>query len=220
MHEVTHISYGHGRVDIVLDSASETKVASTGFRFGDYAALVKSCFSPKELEKIDGGELAEVTFYFNVSDEIDDAEVFEQYGDNISHYEEKVGNLHEGLQIDLVATKSIADAEPEELSSVSKDVELQMDIPLFLVKEGRYYYFLSDQNGGYTLMEDYTPDADVLTVKTHIFTPGLVLYQDSYESLVSREDKTFKIEMRYLLFGCVIALVILWFFVDYLHKRS
>ena len=96
MREVTHISYGHGRVDIVLDSDSQTSVAAPGFRFGDYATLVTSCFSQKELQTIGEGELAQITFYFVVSDEIDEQELFAQYGDAILVNEGKVGDLHEG----------------------------------------------------------------------------------------------------------------------------
>lgn len=220
MREVTHISYGHGRVDIVLDSDSQTSVATPGFRFGDYATLVTSCFSQKELQTIGEGELAQITFYFVVSDEIDEQELFDQYGDAILVNEGKVGDLHEGIQIDISASKSIADSEPEEFSVISKDVELQMDIPLFLVKEDRYYFFLNDKSGNYAFLEDSTPEADVLTVKTHVFTPGVLLYQDSIESLMPREDTSFKIEMRYVLFAGVVLLAGLWIFIDRLHRKS
>lgn len=220
MREVTHISYGHGRVDIVLDSDSQTSVAAPGFRFGDYATLVTSCFSQKELQTIGEGELAQITFYFVVSDEIDEQELFAQYGDAILVNEGKVGDLHEGIQIDISASKSIADSEPEEFSVISKDVELQMDIPLFLVKEDRYYFFLNDKSGNYAFLEDSTPEADVLTVKTHVFTPGVLLYQDSIESLMPREDTSFKIEMRYVLFAGVVLLAGLWIFIDRLHRKS
>ncbi len=220
MREVTHISYGHGRVDIVLDSDSQTSVAAPGFRFGDYATLVTSCFSQKELQTIGEGELAQITFYFVVSDEIDEQELFAQYGDAILSNEGKVGDLHEGIQIDISASKSIADSEPEEFSVISKDVELQMDIPLFLVKEDRYYFFLNDKSGNYAFLEDSTPEADVLTVKTHVFTPGVLLYQDSIESLMPREDTSFKIEMRYVLFAGVVLLAGLWIFIDRLHRKS
>ncbi len=220
MHEVTHISYGHGRVDIVLDSDSMTSVAAPGFRFGDYAALVNSCFSEEELERIGEGEIAEVTFYFVVSDEIDDATILELYGNAIAENEKKYGTLHKGMQIDLTASKAIADDEPAILTSVDEVVDLQMDIPLFLVKEDRYYYFLTDRSGGYTFMEDATPEADVLTVETNVFSPGIFLYQDSVECLVPYEDKSFNLEMRHLLFGGVIVLICLWFFVDHVHKKS
>ena len=52
MHEVTHISYGNGRVDVVLDSSSQTSIAAPNFRFGDYTTLVSSCFTPKELDRM------------------------------------------------------------------------------------------------------------------------------------------------------------------------
>ena len=79
MHEATHISYGDGIVNIVLDSSSQTEVSAPGFRFADYNKLITSSFTKKELERIDDGEIAEITFYFVVSDDIDDAEIMRQY---------------------------------------------------------------------------------------------------------------------------------------------
>ncbi len=62
MHEVTHITYGSGAVEIVLDSASLTEVTAPDLRFGDYPKLVTSCFTQKELDMISGGEGAKLTF--------------------------------------------------------------------------------------------------------------------------------------------------------------
>ena len=220
MHEVTHISYGHGRVDIVMDSDSQTSVAAPGFRFGDYAALVNSCFSERELDRIGEGELAQITFYFVVSDEIDETEFAQLYGDAKAENEKTYGTLHNGLLVDLTASKAISNDSPVLFTTTEEDVELQMDIPLFLVKDQRYYYFLTDESGDYTFMDDASPDADVLTVKTHLFTPGILLYQDPGESLVPRTDNSFKLEMRHLLFAGVVVLVFFWFFIDHFHKKG
>ncbi len=220
MHEVTHISYGDGGVDVVLDSSSQTSVAAPNFRFGDYAALVSSCFTQKELDRISEGNRAEITFYFVVTDEIEDELLQSQYMDAIAANEETVGNLNEGILIDISAQKAISDDEPSDLVSCSDDVELQMDIPLFLVKEDRSYYVLADNRGEFILLSDATPDADVFTVKTHSFVPGILLYQDPKESLIEHKDNTLKLDMKQVLFGGIVLLIILWVFIDYLHKKS
>lgn len=219
MHEVTHISYGDGGVDVVLDSSSQTSVAAPDFRFGDYTALVSSCFTPKELDRISEGNTAEITFYFVVTDEIEDELLQEQYQGAIAENEAQVGNLSEGILIDLSATKAIGGDVPSNLVSCSDDVELQMDVPLFLVKEDRSYYVLADNRGEMILLPDATPEADVLTVKTHNFCPGLLLYQDANESLIQKEDNRLHFDMRNVCFVGIVLLVVLWVFIDRLHKK-
>ncbi len=220
MHEVTHISYGNGGVDVVLDSSSQTSVAAPNFRFGDYTALVSSCFTPKELDRISEGNSAEITFYFVVTDEIEDELLKSQYYDAIEQNETVIGNLNEGVLIDVAAQKVIGDDEPTDFVSCAEDVELQMDIPLFLIKEDRSYFVLADNRGEFVLMLDATPDADVLTLKTHSFVPGILLYQDPKESLIEKKDTGFRLDMRQVLFGGIVLLAVLWVFIDYLHKKS
>ena len=220
MHEVTHISYGNGGVDVVLDSSSQTSVAAPNFRFGDYTALVSSCFTPKELDRISEGDTAEITFYFVVTDEIEEALIEDQYQEAISKNEETIGNLNEGMIIDVSATKAISDDEPTNLVTCSDEVELQMDIPQLMVKEDRSYYILADKRGEFVLLPDSTPEADVLTVETHSFVPGILLYQDAKESLLQRDDKTFSMDIRQVFFGGIVLLLILWVFIDHLHKKG
>lgn len=220
MHEVTHISYGNGRVDVVLDSSSQTSVAAPNFRFGDYTALVSSCFTPKELDRISEGNSAEITFYFVVTDEIEDELLKSQYYDAIEQNETVIGNLNEGVLIDVAAKKVIGDDVPTDLVSCAEDVELQMDIPLFLIKEDRSYFVLADNRGEFVLMSDATPDADVLTLKTHSFVPGILLYQDPKESLLEKKNTGFRLDMRQVLFGGIVILAVLWVFIDYMHKKS
>ena len=220
MHEVTHIAYGEGGVNIVLDSSSQTQVAAPNFRFGDYTTVVSSCFTPRELEKISAGESADITFYFVVTDEIDNGIIDVQFQRAIQDNEAVIGNLNEGILIDVSATKSVGEAEEVMLTNSSTDLELQMDIPLFLVKENRSYFFMMDKSGNYELLSDASPDAEVLTVSTHVFTPGVMLYQDAVESLVHEEEKSFNLEIRHFLLAGIVVLIILWFFIDHLHKKS
>ena len=220
MHEVTHISYGDGRVDVELDSSSQTQVSAPNFRFGDYKAVVSSCFTQRELDKISEGNNAGITFYFAVTDEIEESILNEQFQNAIEKNEEVYGNLNEGIYIDVSAMKVIANEEETALLSCLEDVELQMDIPMFLVKEDRTYFFLMDEMGDYELLEDASPDADVLTVKTHTFTSGVLLYQDPSESLIQKDNKGFRIEVRHLLFLGIIVLIIPWLFIDHHHKKS
>ena len=220
MHEATHISYGDGIVNIVLDSSSQTEVSAPGFRFADYNKLITSSFTKKELERIDDGEIAEITFYFVVSDDIDDAEVMRQYEVAVEENENDYGNLSEGFYLDIRAFKKISDDEQEVINTLSDEVDIQMDIPLYLVKENRNYYFLADKKGKYELWENETPDAEVLTVSTRTLASGLFLYQEEDERTLPGKGKVFRISENVFLGSAVVVLVILWFVVDYFHKRG
>ncbi len=220
MHQVTNISYGEGSVNIVLDSSSQMEVTAPEFRFGDYSSVVTSCFTQKELERISEGENALLTFYFVVSDEVDDEQLLAQYSEAIEKNEEQIGRLTEGIYLDVKASKTISDDKENSLVTLSSAVDVQMDIPLYLIGEGRSYFFLSSNMGNCELIEDVSPDADVLTISTDIMCPGVVLYQDIGESLVERDDKVFSIKTTHLAIIGIAALVILWAVLDRLHKNS
>ena len=219
MREVTHISCEKGTVNIILDSSSRTTVSAPSFRFGSYTELVDATFTQKELERIKDGEIADITFSFVVSDDLEDAAIMSMYQDAVEKNEEIVGTLNKGFLLEVSASKQIGDEEIQELYSLSNDVELQMDLPLYLVRENRDYFFLAEKMGEYELFDDATPDADVLTISTHIISPGMVLYQDEGEGLVEKSSSFFSITSRHLLMVGIVALIILWFVLDRFHRR-
>ena len=220
MHQVTHISYGEGNVDIVLDSASRTEVTAPEFRFGDYSKVVTSCFTPKELDRISKGDNAQLTFYFVVSDQADDELLESEYSYAIEENEAVLGNLNEGIYVDIDASKAFNDEDEVPVGIMSSDVDIQMDIPLYLVNEDRAYYYLSNNKGEYELFEDSTPDADVLTVNTTTISSGLILYQDSKESLIDRTKKGESISIQYFFVAGIVSMVALWIFIDRCHKSG
>lgn len=220
MHQVTNISYGECTVNIVLDSSSQMEVVAPDFRFADYSSVVTACFTPKELERISEGENGLLTFYFVVSDSIEDESLFAQYSKAIEENEAQVGRLIEGIYVDVSATKTISDESESALLTLSSEVDVQMDIPLYLVGEGRSYFFLSSNMGNCRLIEDASPDADVLTISTNVMCPGMVLYQDIGDSLIERNDKSLKIKTQHLFVAGIVVLVVLWFFIDQVHKNN
>lgn len=220
MHQVTNITYGEGTVNIVLDSSSQMEVVAPDFRFADYSSVVTACFTPKELERISEGENGLLTFYFVVSDSIEDESLFAQYSKAIEENKAQVGRLIEGIYVDVSATKTISDESESALLTLSSDVDVQMDIPLYLVGEGRSYFFLSSNMGNCKLIEDASPDADVLTISTNVMCPGMVLYQDIGDSLIERNDKSLKIKTQHLFVAGIVVLVVLWLFIDHVHKNN
>ncbi len=220
MHEVTHISYGEGTVSIALDSTSLTEVNSPNFRFGDYKSVVSSFFTPKELIRIENGESADLTFNFVVSDQPEDESFLEQLHSTINEKETEVGSLHEGLHIDISASKSIANESAQKIDSVADRIELQMDIPLYLVKEDRSYYYLESNMGDYEFISDFDEESNVLTLNTHAIGHGVLLYQDSLESLVEKKDPFINLKSEYLFLGGIVVLAGIWFFLERLRQNN
>lgn len=219
MHQVTYISYGEGTVDIVLDSSSLNEVSAPEFRFGDYSKVVTSCFTQKELDRISKGENAEIIFSFVVSDEAEDELLQGEYSSAIEENEVVLGNLNEGIYVDIDAVKSLKDGKDIPLSDISSDIDIQVDIPLYLINEDRSYYYLTNKMGKYELFEDSTPDADVLTVNMDTISSGLILYQDRIESLIDHSKKSTTISLQHVLIAGIFCLIGLWFLVDHFHKN-
>lgn len=220
MHQATHISYGEGKVNIVLDTSSQMEVAAPDFRFGDYSEVVTSCFTQKELDRISQGESADLTFSFVMSDDIDDAALKNHLYDAVSESEKTLGMLHEGVFISVSANKSFDDGQMVPVVNLQDEVDIQMDIPLYLVKEDRDYFFLTHNMGEDILFTDASPDADVLTIETDVIGDGVLLYQDSYESKIDKSQKGFNISIQHVFVLGAVVLIALWFAVDYMHRNN
>ena len=126
-----------------------------------------------------------------------------------------------GLRIELGEIENaISDEKDTAIVDLASNVDVQMDIPLYLIGEGRSYFFMSNRMGECELYEDSSPDADVLTVNTDTLCSGLVLYQDIDESLIEKTEDVFKIKSQHLFVAGIAALVVLWIFVEHLHKKN
>ncbi|SFC41907.1 hypothetical protein [Butyrivibrio sp. YAB3001] len=220
MHQATHITYGEGKVNILLDSTSLNEVASPEFRFADYSDVVTSCFTQKELDRISEGENADLVFSFVVSDKAEDESIQSGFDAALKEYEDEYGTLNEGIYIDVTASKNFTDGYDVEFSNTREEVDIQMDIPLYLVKEDREYFFLSNYMGEYVLVEDSSPDADVLTVKTNVISDGFLVFQDREEKITDNSGGGFHIKGQYVFVLATIILVMLWFMFDHLHKKQ
>ncbi len=218
MHEVTHIQYGNGYITIEMNSESQMEIAAPVIRFGDYEQATKSCFSEKELSEIFDGENANVTIDICMSDEIDNDGMKTGFEQTIMQSETEVGTLHEGVYIDVEATKNVGNSEEVSFDTLYDDVEMQLDIPRFLAREGRRYYALTDLKGAFELKKDIDEDADTLSISTHNFGMILVLYQEKNEIIGGQKQKI-RISAQYVFMAAIVALVIIWFTVDRMHRR-
>ena len=218
MYETTQVTYGEGTITVTMSSESTTEVAAPDIRFGSYENAARACFTEKELEAISGGENAEVSFSFLMSDEIKDTGKLPLFEEAIEKESKELGTLHQGVFFDVDASKFVGFEEPEALGGFYEDVEMQYDIPLFLVTGDREYFILTEEMGVCNLEEDTDIDADTLTVSTHDIGTTLLLYQTQNESLVPTKEKL-QIKSQHLFAAGIIVLVLAWILIDRRHRK-
>ena len=176
-------------------------------------------FSGKELSVIEEGTNAGIELNFRMVDELEDMEIQHQLEDSLSGFEAVYGPLHKGVFFEVEAEKTLDMMEYTELESFSEDVELQFDIPLYLVGEDRNYYVVNDVMGVCEIEEDIDEDAVTLSVGTHNLTTALLVYQDKSEALKSNTQKV-HIKAQYLFAGAIVLLLLIWFLVDRRNKKD
>lgn len=218
MYETTQVTYGEGTITVTMSSESVTEVAAPDIRFGNYENAVRACFTAKELESISGGENAEVSFSFLMSDEIRDPEKLPLFEETIEKESAEIGVLHQGVFFDVNASKTVGFEEPEVLGGFYEDVEMQYDVPLFLVTGDREYFIITEEMGVCNLERDTDIDADTLTVSTHDIGTTLLLYQAKNESLVQTKEQL-HIKSQHLFAAGIVVLIIAWLLIDRRYRK-
>lgn len=219
MHEATQITYQGGSITIIMESESTYEVSAPDIRFGDYAEAAMACFTDKELEQIADGATAEVTFEIKMSEILEDTEALQQFQEEVELREGEMGNLHPAIYFEIDANKSIDNGEVVPIRSFDTDVEVQYDIPLYLVRQERSYYAITNYMGACEFLPDADEDADTFSVSTHSAGTMLLLYQDSDESL-RQQNSGFQFKSQHLFIGGIVVLALIWWLVDRVHKKE
>lgn len=217
MHESTNISYGSGNVTIIANSDSLTEVTAPIIRAGDYNELVTSCLTKKEMNAVFEGASAEIVFNYVMLDEAPSESIKEQFYEVING-DRALSSYNEGFYMDVSAQKSIG-SEPEiDIYTLSNEVELQIEIPLFLRKDGRRYICIANNMGVCKVLDDIDVDADTFSISSDCTGNYMLLYKDS--SFASVERQFFHKPGQYLFIIGIIALLGLWFVLDKIHSQK
>ena len=214
MHETTQISYGEGTITITMSSESETEVAAPTIRFGNYNEAAQRCFSEKELTQIYSGERAEINVDFTMSDHARSETERQQFLSGIPQVSQGEEPYHEGVYIRIDAVKEVGDEEIVSFDSFYDDVEMQLDIPMYLVGADRSFYCMTNVMGACELLQDSDEDADTLTIMTRSLGSTLLLYRDNVKERSSNQQ-VFRISSKHLFIACIIILVI-----DRIHRKD
>ncbi len=219
MYETTQVTYGDGTITVTMRSDSANEVSAPDIRFGDYNEAAKSCFTEKELEEISQGEDAALNFDFIMADAPKDEEEHQLFLDSIPSPGKGQNEYFEGVYFDVEATKTVGDQETELFTTFSEDVEMQFEIPLYLMTDNREHYLMTNVMGVCELLEDQDQDADTLTIDTHNIGTMLILCQELPEGGLMQE-KEFHLGSKHLIAAGIIVLVAIWFVIDRIHKTQ
>ena len=220
MHEATQVSYGLGTVNITLNSESRTEQDAPGFRFADYDQVLCSCFTPKELEQIAEGDHAELIFNLVMKDSSTRGSVGKPLSGFAGLQDRIIRNFNEGVYLSLDAYKSLGNKEQSELEMFYEKIDLQLDIPVSLVKDNREYYLYTDIMGSTELFEDIDKEIETLSVNTSAMGTSLLLYRDMPHISNAKASYGHVDQPQYLCVIGIIVLILLWKKIDLLHKKE
>ena len=219
MQETTQVTYGLGTITVIMSTESETEVAAPAIRFGDYYKAMSACLTAKELDEISEGKNAQVQFTCTMTDEPCNEEEISHFENGIERAEMLTGPLQSGVYFEVEAQKSVDGAEFDEITTLYDDVEVQFDIPLYLVAEKRVYYVMTDVKGVCDIQEDVDEDADTLSINTHNIGTTLILYQDGKDRK-NNSGSGFMIKSQYLFVIGIIALGFAWWALEKKYRKG
>jgi hypothetical protein len=219
MQETTQVTYGAGTITVTISTESGTEVAAPAVRFGSYYDGATACLTDKELEEVAVGGYATVDLHYYMTDELTNSAEEKSFTEGITKAEISMGDLQRGVYLEAEAEKTIGGGEKIPFDTLYEDVEFQIDVPLYLVAEGRGYYLMTNVMGVCALDDDVDTDADTLSVMSHNIGTSLILYQDGVDAGQKNNSKL-TIKSQYLFIGAIIALVLIWWTVDRKYKRN
>ena len=123
------------------------------------------------------------------------------------------------MYFEVEASKTTDMTEYTQFDKFSEDVELQFDVPLYLVGPDRNYFLMDSVMGVCTLMDDVDRDADTLSVDTNELSTVLLMYQDKSEALGQTTPKL-QIKAQYLFIGAIVLLILIWWGLDRRSKKK
>ena len=220
MSEATQITYGEGTVNVELYSESLSNIPAPTFRFGNYEQAVEACFTQKELGEIYEGEHASLTFSFVMSDNPAEFDEYEELSSGIAAASKGVGKLSEGVIVKMHVTKNVDSGEEVNIDSFSDDVELQVEIPLFLVRNNRDYFLVTDSLGACKLYRDKDAEDDTLTVSTNSVGTSMIMYRDFGQDYAQTRESGFRIAPQHIFFTLIVMLLVLWYYVTGIHRKK
>ena len=218
MRESTQITYGDGIVSVELISESMSEIPAPTVRFGDYEQVLESCFTQKELQEIYEGDHANLTFSFTMSDNPREISEYDTLSTAVTDSAKELGKLSEGVIVKMSAIKSVGTGEEISLDNLSEDVDLQVEIPLYLIKDNREYYWITDSLGACRLYKDQDAEADTLSINTSSIGTSMLLYKDAIQGTTTEEDTGFYIKPQYVFVFIIVLLLALWHYVMGIYK--
>lgn len=173
--EKKEIKIGNGTV-IVTVVCEEEKCTAT---VADTEKVVKAVLTPDQQALVNGGETIEIRIdVTDISEKIpaQDKEVIEG---GIEAYREEVPGLVLGMYVDISMFIRIGAGDWNAITETDEPIEVVINIPEKLQRDGREYYIIRAHNGEYTFMDDLDDTPDTITVSTDLFSSYAIAYVET-----------------------------------------
>lgn len=169
------VKLGDGTVIVTVVCEEEKCSAAVA----DAGAVAKAVLTPDQRILVNGGATIEVRIdVTDISEQVppQDKEVIES---GIETYREEMPGLVLGMYVDISMFVKVGAGDWNAVTETDEPIEVVVNIPEKLLRDGREYSIIRAHNGEYTFMNDMDDAPDTITVSTELFSSYAVAYVET-----------------------------------------
>ena len=178
----TNVSMGSGNVLINISSldeeGQESANAIKGLILTSCDNVIKSCLTEEEIKAVEKGEKIEIVLTVQKMDTVVSKSDKKQIEKAAATMEQQIPGLTVGQYVDISVMKKIGSADWKKLSKLNDEMEISIDVPDELEKDGRSYFIMRNHDGSCYLLDDQDDQADTITIRTGLFSTYAIMYTD------------------------------------------
>ena len=179
----TNVSLGQGEVVI-------TAVSEAGRLSGELENILTACFTEEEIGSIQSGVNTEIRLtVVSIKKETRvtkaDKKAIEKA---MIEYAGAIDGLELGTLYEVVIERKIGDSDWETLSVLQEDIDVTIEIPEEIRKEGRTYFAIRNHEGECTILEDKDDELYTITISTGLFSTYAITFTDADADVVADVD--------------------------------
>lgn len=169
------VKLGDGTVIVTVVCEEEKCSAAVA----DAGAVAKAVLTPDQRTLVNGGATIEVRIdVTDISEQVppQDKEMIES---GIETYREEMPGLVLGMYVDISMFIKVGAGDWNAVTETDEPIEVVVNIPEKLLRDGREYSIIRAHNGEYTFMNDMDDAPDTITVSTALFSSYAVAYVET-----------------------------------------
>lgn len=171
----TAYEYGEGLVTLTF---IEREGSGSMITVMDANITIHAILTKEELARVAAGESVEIMIDTRHMQEEQDVPEADKAGieDSINKYAAEIEGLTLGRYIDITMQYRVGNGEWIPVTEMREEIELAIDIPEDLLKDGATYFILRCHEGNTVLLHDLDSDPATITVRTKLFSTYAIVY--------------------------------------------